>query len=484
MEWILDHWPSMVLVVEGLFKAGMICFILTRRQMRPATALSWIVVMFALPAVGIVAYLLVGEVRLGRGRIRRHRVILDRINTRGNLEARPEHQYKFPWVPVQYQPVANLAESVAGNAPRAGNLLELMGDPDLFIEKLIEDIDRAERHCHLLSYIYLTDHSSQRVGDALIRAVKRGVKCRLLADSVGSKYFLRSDLCRKMREAGVQVVEALPARALRILLARVDLRNHRKIAVIDDSIGYMGSQNIADPEFAIKRKYAPWVDCMVRIDGPAARDLQVLFVEDWYLDTDEALTDLLEVNIRAHDSGVPVQIMGTGPNSNNEGLRQLITTTFYAAREELILTTPYFVPDEATMLALLGAAQRGVQTTLVVPARNDSPFVAAASRSFYDAMLRSNVSIMEFTGGLLHAKTIAIDRDLAVVSSANLDRRSFELNFEISMVVYDSNFASELRFLQKTYMNTARAVQRSDWRNRGWPTKLVQNAAGLFSPLL
>ena len=484
MEWILDKWPQLLFIGEGAFKLGVMCFILTRRQMRPATAMAWIVVMFALPLLGIVAYLLFGEVRLGRGRIRRHRVILDRIETRGSLEARPEHRYKAPWVPVQYTPVANLAESVASNPPRTGNLLRLIGDTDVFTQSLVEDIDAAERHCHLLTYIYLSDHSGRRVADALVRAARRGVECRLLLDSVGSKHMLKSDLCRQMREAGVRVIEALPARALRLALSRLDLRNHRKIVVIDDAIGYVGSQNIADPEFAIKKKYAPWVDCMVRINGPAARDLQTLFVEDWYLDTDESLTTLLEVNITPHDSGVPVQIMGTGPNSNNEGLRQLITATFHAAREELILTTPYFVPDEATMLALIAAARRGVDTTLVVPARNDSPFVAAASRSFYEIMLNANISIMEFTGGLLHAKTITIDRDLALVSTANLDRRSFELNFEVSMAVYDSNFASELRFLQKTYMNSARVVEPANWRHRRWASKLAQNAAGLLSPLL
>lgn len=484
MNWVLNNWPLLLFIGELTFKLSVTGFILTRRKMRPATALAWIMIMFALPLLGIIAYLMFGEVRLGRSRIRRHRVILDRIETRGAMEARPAHRYKAPWVPSQYLPVSNLAESVAGNPPRTGNLLELIGDSDVLIQSLVEDIDAAERHCHLLFYIYFTDHSGKRVAEALMNAARRGVQCRLLLDSVGSRHMLQSELCGKMRETGVQVVEALPARALRITLSRLDLRNHRKLVIIDDAIGYMGSQNIADPEFAIKKRYAPWVDCMVRIDGPATRDLQVLFVEDWYLDTDESLTNLLDVNITPHDDGVPVQIMGTGPNSDNEGLRQLITATFHAAREELILTTPYFVPDEATMLALLAAGRRGIETTLVVPARNDSRFVAAASRSFYEVMHDANVSIMEFTGGLLHAKTITIDRALAIVSTANLDRRSFELNFEVSMVVYDSNFASELRFLQKTYMNTATQVEPADWQHRKWTSKLAQNAAGLLSPLL
>ena len=267
-------------------------------------------------------------------------------------------------------------------------------------------------------------------------------------------------------------------------LARVDLRNHRKIAIVDGVIGYCGSHNIADAAFAIKPKYAPWVDAMVRMEGPAVQDLQLLFVEDWYLDTNESLEEVLAVSSPASLEGAAVQIMGTGPDCYNEALRQLSQACFHAAREELILTTPYFVPDEATASALETTARRGVDSTLVVPARNDSPVVAAASRSYYEKLLDAGVDIHEYVPGLLHAKTTTIDRRLAMVSTANLDRRSFELNFEVSMVVYDSDFASELRLLQKSYLDRSRPVEQLQWRRRGWPKKLVQNAAGLLSPLL
>jgi cardiolipin synthase len=176
--------------------------------------------------------------------------------------------------------------------------------------------------------------------------------------------------------------------------------------------------------------------------------------------------------------------MGTGPDAYNEALRQITQTSLHAAREELIITTPYFVPDEATATALYTTARRGVDTSLVVPARNDSPLVAAASRSFYEPLLDAGVRVHEYQHGLLHAKTITLDRRLALVTTANFDRRSFELNFEVSLVVYDSDFASELRLLQKAYIDGSRAVSETAWRRRGWPRRLWQNTVGMLGPIL
>ena len=205
------------------------------------------------------------------------------------------------------EPLDNSLHSAAASDVVGGNQLELKADAEHFLKPLCADIAAATRHVHLLTYIYLTDKTGQTVADALIAAAKRGVTCRLLVDSLGSRDFLRSDLCRKLRDGGVQVVEALPARLVRILLSRIDLRNHRKIVVIDNRVGYVGSQNIADPSFAPKAKYAPWIDCMVRMEGPAVHDLQLLFLEDWYMDTEELEEGLLEEVPHVKPDGADVQ---------------------------------------------------------------------------------------------------------------------------------------------------------------------------------
>ena len=476
--------PYVAFGAEFLLRLTLVGVILSRRRGgRSATALAWIVLILALPVVGLVVYLLVGEVRLGRRRIARHREIVKRVQVPIPSSA-ASAQARSADLPAVYRPIATLGEAVGDNLARGGNVLCLIGDTDLFIQALVEDIDAASEHCHLEFYIFLPDDSGTRVAEALIRAAARGARCRLLVDAVGSRSFLRSPLRREMEHASVRVVSALPANVLRMAFARLDLRNHRKVAIIDGCIAYTGSQNIADAEFAIKRKFAPWVDVMVRIAGPAVRDLQRLFVEDWYLDTDEALDKLLLIEPPVTDDGIAVQIMCTGPNSYNDALRQLTQAAFHSAREELILTTPYFVPDEGTVIALRTAARRGVDTSLVLPARNDSPLVAAASRSFYHQLLEAGVNIFEFQKGLLHAKTMTIDRDLALVSTANLDRRSFELNFEVSVVVYDTDFASQLRFVQRSYIGDSQAIEADMWSRRPWPKVLVNNAVALVAPLL
>jgi len=475
-------WPISILLAEFSIRLGFTAYLLLRRPARPSSTPVWIAVVLAVPLFGLVAYLLFGETRLGRRRVARYREMAPQVAAHAR-----QHPMKRGPEPVtldDHRQVANLAETVGQNGPRGGNSLELIGDTDVFIQSLVEDIDAATTLCHLEFYIFLTDHNGTRIGHAVMDAVKRGVKCRVLVDGVGSYRFLNSSLCEHMRAAGVRVVESLPANLLRLAVARLDIRNHRKIAVIDGTIGYVGSQNIADAEFAPKRRYAPWVDCMVRARGPVVRDLHQLFVEDWYLDTDELLLDDLTIEPEQISDGMTAQVIGTGPTTHTEAMHELLQAAIHAAREEIILTTPYFVPDEATLSAIRTSARRGVETTLIVPERNDSRLVAAASRSNYEALLESGVHIAEYRHGLLHAKTITVDRTLALVTSSNLDRRSFELNFEASLVVYNSDFASQLRFMQLAYLEKSRPIDEAVWLKRPWPNRLVQNAAGMLSAVL
>ena len=465
-------------VVNAVF----VVFVLLRPRVRQPSSLAWILVIVVLPVAGIVLYLALGEVRTGSRRKRRHRTIQKNIRT----------VVKKAWsattgsaaVPWGTESIARLARLGDETLPRQGNRLTLLATADRFVQSLVADINAAERHVHLLFYIYLDDDVGQAVAAALIRARKREVSCRLLLDNVGSSDFLRSRLCRELRDARVQVVAALPTRITQIVSIRFDMRNHRKIGVIDGRVGYTGSHNVASEHFHPKPRFGPWVDATLRIEGPAVRDLQALFIEDWYMDTTENLDHMIAYTPKEHADGHIVQIVGTGVNSQNEALVRVIQSAVHMAREELIITTPYFVPDEGTLAALTTAAIRGVRTIIVVPARNDSPLVALASRSFYETLLDAGAEVHEFTHGLLHAKTITVDRDFALVSTANLDRRSFEINFEISTLIYDSDFASQLRLLQMRYLEDCVQVDAAKWGVRRWPRRLAENVAGLVSALL
>jgi len=457
--------------------------ILLRRGRRPAVATAWIVTVMALPVLGVVLYLLVGESRVGRRRARRHAAIVARVD-------RPEvHRHQDPrsmevQLGQEQRQLSRLAASVSHGPVLGGNRVDLSGDSAANIDRMVADIDAARRHVHLLTYIFLNDAAGRSIAQALARAARCGVATRLLVDALGSKAFLSSETRMLLEKAGVQVTAALPVSLVRAVLARLDLRNHRKLLVVDGEIAWVGSQNIAEASFAPKARYAPWVDCMLRVRGPLVRELQLVFVEDWYMERQEDLDAVLRIEPEHDAAGVTAQAVATGPNFGNDSMTTLLQAAVHLAREEIVLTTPYYVPDLPMQAALAVAARRGVRVHLVVPRRNDSWLVQRASRAFYADLLQAGVTIHEFTGGLLHAKTLVVDGLASVVTSANLDRRSFEINFEMGVLVYDAAFCTRLRELQATYMCRSVVVDRAVWDARPLGQRLLESTAGLLSPLL
>ncbi len=471
-----------IILLEVCLVLGLALHILLRRTGSTEARLTWLLLVILLPYAGAIAYMLLSAPRSYR-HTRRHRRV--RGSMAGCLRTKVGDLPNMePDIPRQFQPVFTLAESISDTDVMAGHELELIGSTESFFDRLIEDIKAATSTVHLLTYIYLDDEIGQRVAAAMIEAASRGLSCRLVVDGLGSAEFLRSKLRTELTEAGVRVIESLPTRLWKALWSRLDVRNHRKIVVIDNRIGWIGSQNIASKSFCPKPRFAPWIDCMVRIKGPAVHDLQELFIEDWCLDTGEQLSELLDEPPMVLPDGATVQVIGSGPNFRNEVLPMIFQASIGAATDELIITTPYFVPDVATSAAIRAAALRGVRTKIVVPARNDSRLVSFASRGQYERLLSAGVEIHEFTGGLLHAKTMTVDREFFLVGSANLDRRSLELNFEVSMIGWATEFASRLRFLQVEYMEQATQVDPLAWMKQTAPRRLLNNAAGLLSPLL
>ncbi len=251
-----------------------------------------------------------------------------------------------------YQPAFQYAASINGFHPVAGNRAQLMADADETLTKMIADIDAAKDHVHVLYYIWLNDNTGTAVAEALIRAAQRGVTCRAMADGLGSRALIKSALWLRMQQAGVQVAVALPFNRLihTLITSRLDLRNHRKITVIDARITYCGSQNSADPEFLVKKKYGPWIDIMLRFTGPVVAQNQLLFASDWMQATGESLDVIpLDTQAEAVAEGFAAQVMGVGPTERRGATPQLFANLFACAEHTLTLTTPYFVPD-ATVL--------------------------------------------------------------------------------------------------------------------------------------
>ena len=432
---------------------------IVRPHREPASRVAWVVVIMILPAVGIIAYILLGETNIGRHRVERMKKVIGEMPDVANTPGLDAKQFQ-PEFPARYGPLFMIGKSVNGFDPLGGNHARLMQDSNAAIDSMVKDIDEAKDHVNLTFYIWLSDNNGLKVAEALKRAATRKVTCRAMADGLGSRAIIKSEHWSAMGDAGVHVATALPIESLflRPLKGRIDLRNHRKIVVIDNHITYCGSQNCADPEFLVKAKFAPWVDAMMRFEGPIARQNQHLFASDWMAQVDENIDGLLQQPLPEGKVGVTAQVIGTGPTVRNSSMPEVFETLMYAARDELVITTPYFVPDEAMQTALCTTARRGVSTKIIFPARNDSWIVGAASRSYYQELLEAGVQIYEYEGGLLHTKSLTLDGEVTLIGSANMDRRSFELNYENNILFYDPSLTAEMRQRQDVYLAQSHQV--------------------------
>ena len=468
-----------------LFHLAFVARALLRPHREPASRVAWVVVILVLPVVGIVAYILLGETNLGRRRVSRIRAVLARLPDPGEVPGSRAANLP-PEILDRYAPLFRVGHSVNGFEPVGGNQARLLPDSNTTIESLVADIDAAREHVHLIFYIWLPDHNGLKVVEALKRAAKRRVACRALVDALGSRILVASEHWQALRQAGVHVATALPIRnpLLRPFRGRIDLRNHRKIVVIDNYITYCGSQNCADPEFRIKAKYAPWVDAMMRFVGPIARQNQYLFASDWMTQVDEDLADLLRQPLSPREPGLTAQVIGTGPTVRYSAMSEVFETLMYAARRELVITTPYYVPDEAIQAALCACARRGVATTIIFPARNDSWIVGAASRSYYGDLLDAGVRIFEYESGLLHTKSLTLDGEMTLIGSANMDRRSFELNYENNILFYDPALTGEMRRRQDAYLVRSRPVTADTVAHWSMRRRLWNNAIAMLGPVL
>lgn len=456
-----------------------------RPHREPASRIAWVVVIMVVPLAGIIAYILLGETSIGHRRAARVREVVSKLPAFDKIPLALMATTEVN-IPERFIPPFRVGYSVNGFEPVKGNRARLLQNSNAAIDSLVADIDAAKQHVHVTFYIWLTDNNGLKVVEALKRAVARGVTCRAIADALGSRLLISSIHWQAMKDAGVRLATALSFGnpLLRPLQGRIDLRNHRKIVVIDNRITYCGSQNCADPEFRVKAKFAPWVDAMMRFEGPIARQNQLLFAGDWMSAIDEDLTPILLEPIAEFESGFAAQVIGTGPTVRNSAMPEVFETLMYTARHELVITTPYFVPDESMLSALCSSARRGVRTTIIFPARNDSMIVAAASHSYYADLLSAGVRIFEYHGGLLHTKSLTLDGEMTLIGSANMDRRSFELNYENNILFYDHELTMEVYRRQSEYLAQSEPVTIEVVSEWSVGRRLINNTVAMLGPVL
>jgi cardiolipin synthase len=375
---------------------------------------------------------------------------------------------------------ARLATHLGRFQPLEGNRVELLGEYDGVIERMLADIDEATNHVHLIFYIYGCDPTADRITDALARAVKRGVTCRVLVDSVGSKNTLKA-LLPRLASVGVAAYRVLPVGLFRRRAIRFDLRNHRKIAVIDGRIAYTGSQNLIAANF--KKRFV-YEELMARVTGPAVLQLQFVFVTDWFLETGEVLKQPPIFPDPEKTGTTIAQVLPSGPDDHTENNLSLIIALIYSAQSRIVITTPYFIPDESLLQALAAAALRGVEVHLVLPYMIDQILVGMAQRSYFQQMLDAGMVIHLYQTAFMHAKHISIDDKVAIIGSSNMDIRSFLLNSEVMLICYDARVTACIREFEDRYFSRSLLLTPESWRARPRITQFARNLARLFSPLL
>jgi cardiolipin synthase len=463
-----------LLVADWLIRIAALFWIPTRTH--AAAARSWLLLVGFVPLAGLPIYLLLGHPWLSAQRRRQQAQASALI--RGQ---------QVPLAALRWDPdgagneagdLARLAERVGDFMPMAGNRVALFDDYDASLRHLLDDIDAARHEIHLLYYLMFDDAVGRAVGDALLRAAARGVRCRLLLDAVGAKRGLRA-FARPLRKAGVEV-RAILARGLAWRRsARLDLRNHRKIAVIDGHVGHIGSQNLADAEFV---RGFPNREVVARVEGPAVLQLAALFASDWYFETGEVLR--IDTTPPASAGATPAQVLPSGPAYPFENAQSLVIASIQRARRAITLATPYFVPDDATLAALRIAALSGVVVQLILSRPNNQRLTAWAQASYYEELLEAGVRIALYRAHFLHAKHLSIDDDVALVGSINLDIRSFALNAEAGLLCYDRAVTARLHAIEADYLADSDAVDLATWRRRPAWRRSLEGIARLSDSLL
>lgn len=468
---------SFVLQIGAILRAIMV------EGRDPYARLAWVMTLLMLPLLGVVAYAMFGEPWVSR-RFRRKANKTFRQLERLSIVNRAEVSVER--LPQYFVGALRVCEALAKTTATDHNTVQLIRDSNTTIDLLVADISAAQESVHISFYIWLIDTNGLKVVEAVCVAARRGITCRITADAIGSRTLIHSAHWQRMLDAGAKLCASLsaPKGLASIEAHRLDLRNHRKIVVIDNFITYCGSQNCADPEFLIKAHFAPWVDIMLRLTGAVAIQNQLIFAAAWTVETGEDLSAWLD---RAEppqaDGNVLAIAFGTGPLSVKGAMSDAFSSVLYAAEQEVVISTPYFVPDPPLLAALASCARRGVATSLILPACNDSRIVGAISRALYPQLIAAGIRVFEYRGGLLHAKTLVADGTVCLIGSANMDRRSLELNFENNIFMYSFDVCEQIRQRQNEYYESSVEITRSDVESRSFLRRLNENLLTMASAI-
>ncbi|NLP85121.1 cardiolipin synthase [Microbacterium sp. CFH 90308] len=477
-------WVLVVFVVDLAIRIAAI--IVVPRNRRPTAAMAWLLAIYFIPIIGVFLFLLIGNPRLPRKRRRKQERINEYIH---DTSESLDFGTLRPHAPDWFTSLVTLNRNL-GAMPLAGdNSAHLIPGYQDSLDAMADAIREAERYVHVEFYIFQSDASTDNMFRALEEVAARGVTVRVLLDHWANrgKPFYRRTL-KRLDAMGAHWHLMLPVQPFKGKYQRPDLRNHRKLLVVDGRIAFTGSQNITDSTYNLKkniRRGLHWVDLMARIEGPVVASVNAVFLSDWYSETDEVLTDEIDLfDVTSGPGDLDCQIIPSGPGFEFENNLKLFAALLYAAQRQIIVVSPYFVPDEALLLAVTTACQRGIHVELFVSEEGDQAIVYHAQRSYYEALLRAGVKIWMYKKPyILHTKSLTIDDEVAIIGSSNMDMRSFGLNMEISMLVRGEEFVREMRVVEDQYRSLSRHLTLEEWEKQPLRSTVLDNLARLTSAL-
>ena len=481
----LPVWADvLIFAVDLIIRVVALCWIPYNRK--PTVALGWLMAIFLIPYVGLIVFLLIGSRHLPKSRRERQRHMNEIIS--GEIGDRPilgEHDH----IRESNKAAAALNYELGSLPLTGGNRFELLPDNHESLRAMAEAVDQAQKYVHFEFYIVAYDQTSQILLDALFRAKERGVKVHVLIDHLGSLgYPGYAELTKMLTRAGVSWRRMLPIRPWLLEYQRPDLRNHRKILVVDGDIGFSGSQNIIDRSYNKRknlRKKLAWKDLMVRVDGPLVDELNALFISDWYSETGDLLLDEVDQEIPTVDGGALAQVVPSGPGFETENNLRLINHLIYNADRRIIICSPYFVPDDSLKMALTTAAASGIEVDLIVCEKGDQFFAHYGQASYYGQLLDAGIRLHLYPAPtVLHTKFMLIDDEMCFLGSSNMDQRSFSLNLEVSMMIVDQSMTSAVEEIAQEYIGTCYRLNAEEWKHRPLRQKALENVCRLTSALL
>ena len=473
MEFIIYLFSGIDFVLILVFST----WVITRHHRIPAATLAWILAFIVLPYLGFVLYLFFGY-RRRRRKKRRKPSPSQKLSTVAGTNSRAVVESNLDSDLVR---IAKLGKNLTHFPVTLGNNLVCIENAASIYIEIVEAINNAKRYVYLEYYVFQPDETGRKFREILINIAQKGVQCRLLVDHIGS-FNLNTKFVHPMVDAGVKFAYFWPVKISRPWGAH--LRNHRKIVVVDGEIGFVGSQNIGDEYVNWKNRNLSWRDTHLRIEGPAVRQLEFIFCEDWQFTTHEKLNVRSNQNGGYSNSGCAVQILPTGPDEPQQSLELIIASLIYAARQRITIVTPYFVPTTTILSAFEAAANTDIAVDILVPDKTNHWIVGWVARGWYRDVINSGARILRYSKTFVHAKLVTVDDRVSVVGSANMDERSFRHNFECSTLVYDQQFTERLVQSFDEMAAESQEITTTDIKNQALLLDLRDGLFRTLSPLV